>query len=354
MKIQPIDFYTPEDLSRYEAVKPVAKSRFKRLFDFPSFLRVSAADRVAGVEEPQLNKDGVEEFEPSSVCLDKMVQNFMEDSNEKHSGAIRCGRNQCRCFNGESGGDSEDELDSFNCFGNSNHNSSNDACELLKTLVVCASVSERNLLADTAKIIENSKVSKDESGRNVVVESLINRGYDASVCKSRWEKSPLYPAGEYEYVDVITGGERLIIDIDFRSEFEIARATKHYKAILQTLPYIFVGKPDRLQRIIHIVSDAAKQSLKKKGMHIPPWRKADYIKAKWLSPHTRGTRVLSLNSIDNNKPGEIDLKSDNDFEVEKKMILVVKQWEPQGIKRIGGVEVQVATVLASVIEDKPE
>ncbi|KAD6453461.1 hypothetical protein E3N88_08166 [Mikania micrantha] len=44
-----------------------------------------------------------------------------------------------------------------------------------------------------------------------------------------------------------------------------------HKAVLQMLPHIFVGKPDRLQKIINIVSDAAKQSLKKKGMPLPPW-----------------------------------------------------------------------------------
>ena len=44
---------------------------------------------------------------------------------------------------------------------------------------------------------------------------------------------------------MIVEGERLLIDIDFRLEFEIARSTKSYKTILQTLPHIFVGKPDR-------------------------------------------------------------------------------------------------------------
>lgn len=40
-------------------------------------------------------------------------------------------------------------------------------------------------------------------------------------------------AGEYEYIDVIVEGERLLIDIDFISEFEIARSTGSYTAILQ-------------------------------------------------------------------------------------------------------------------------
>lgn len=81
--------------------------------------------------------------------------------------------------------------------------------------------------------------------------------------------------------------ERLIIDIDFRSEFAIARPTKAYNSVLQTLPNIFVGKSDRLEKIIGIVAEAAKQSLKKKGMPVPPWRKPDYIKSKWLSDFTR-------------------------------------------------------------------
>lgn len=92
-----------------------------------------------------------------------------------------------------------------------------------------------------------------------------------------------FNSGEYEYIDAVVEGERLIIDIDFRSEFEIARSTGTYKAILQSLPYIFVGKSDRLCQIVAAVSEAAKQSLKKKGMHVPPWRKADYMLAKWLS-----------------------------------------------------------------------
>lgn len=81
--------------------------------------------------------------------------------------------------------------------------------------------------------------------------------------------------------------ERLLIDIDFRSEFEIARSTGMYKAILQLVPNIFVGKTDRLGQIVSIVSEAARQSLKKKGMHFPPWRKAEYMRAKWLSSHIR-------------------------------------------------------------------
>uniref|UniRef100_A0A5B7B7V8 Uncharacterized protein n=1 Tax=Davidia involucrata TaxID=16924 RepID=A0A5B7B7V8_DAVIN len=401
MKIQPIDFNTPEGSTHYEPVKPVLKSRLKRLFErqFPSVLRISAAEKTVGVvEEPQSNNDGSGDFEPSSVCLAKMVQNFIEESNEKQSAMPRCGKHRCNCFNGNSDDSSEHEFDSCNCFGDTNLNSSGEACEILKSLVPCASVSERNLLADTAKIVQKNKICKrkDDYCRKIVIAGLQALGYDASICKSRWEKSPSYPAGEYEYVDVIVEGERLIIDIDFRSEFEIARSTKTYKTILQTLPYIFVGKPDRLQRIISIVSESAKQSLKKKGMHFPPWRKAEYVKAKWLSPYTRTTTSspkLAPTSLDlvanifhdsDSKPEKeeplIRSKSSSiEFELifgektspveadhgnsvftlsdssgEEEKTPVVKQWKPPEIKpRSSQIGVKILTGLASVIEDKP-
>lgn len=88
---------------------------------------------------------------------------------------------------------------------------------------------------------------------------------------------------------MIVNGERFLIDVDFRSEFEIARQTSVYKALLQSLPLIFIGKSDRIRQIVSMVSEAAKQSLKKKGMHFPPWRKADYMRAKWLSSYTRNS-----------------------------------------------------------------
>ncbi|KAL5712471.1 hypothetical protein ACHQM5_014642 [Ranunculus cassubicifolius] len=295
MKIQPIDFNSPDgSFLRSDPVKPVVKSRFKRLFErpFQSVLKSSSSSEkqpgagVVVVVEQQLTKDVSNDFEPSSVCLAKMVQNFIEESNEK---ATKCGRNRCNCFHGNCNDNSDDELDFFGGFSDSIGTApSGDACDILKSLVCCANISERSLLADTSKIVEMNKISKPRDDcRKVVTEGLIDLGYDASICKSKWEKSSSFPAGDYEYIDVIVEGDRLIIDIDFRSEFEIARPTKSYRTILQSLPVIFVGKSDRLQQILSIVSEGAKQSLKKKGMHFPPWRKAEYMKAKWFSPFTR-------------------------------------------------------------------
>jgi uncharacterized protein (TIGR01615 family) len=157
-------------------------------------------------------------------------------------------------------------------------------------LIQCGSFVEKSLLVEATKIIEKNKsVKRKDELRKIVVDELSSLGYDSSICKSKWDKTRSIPAGEYEYIDVIVNGERLIIDIDFRSEFEIARQTSGYKELLQSLPLIFVGKSDRIRQIVSIVSEASKQSLKKKGMHFPPWRKADYMRAKWLSSYTRNS-----------------------------------------------------------------
>ncbi|GMI69334.1 hypothetical protein like AT3G22970 [Hibiscus trionum] len=379
MKIQPIDFSPSEEVAppRFETVKPAVKSRFKRLFErpFPSVLRNTAAEKVDAIAADELpfSKECAAEFEPSSVCLAKMVQNFIEENNEKHqSGVVRCSRNRPNWFHRNCNESSEDETDGFG-FSDSSLTSSAEASEILKSLVPCGSVNERNLLAHTAKIMEKNKISKrkDDFCRKIVTDGLLALGYDSSICKSRWEKSPSFPAGEYEYIDVIIDGERLLIDIDFRSEFEIARSTKTYKSILQMLPFIFVGKADRLQRIIAIVSEAAKQSLKKKGMHVPPWRKAEYVSAKWLSPCNRATIVIlkesefdakakekdqpeDKNSVEDAELGESIFALSESSEEEGKEKVEKEEWKPPETKpKCSQTGIKIVTGLASVIEDKP-
>lgn len=64
--------------------------------------------------------------------------------------------------------------------------------------MACTSSRERNLLTDTTKIIEKNKAvckRNDYNCRKFITDGLLALGYDASICKSRWEKSPFCPAG---------------------------------------------------------------------------------------------------------------------------------------------------------------
>ena len=167
----------------------------------------------------------------------------------------------------------------------------------------CASTAERNLLADASRIAErcgsgsgSGSGRKKADVRRAVADGLRALGYDAAVCTSRWDRTPSHPAGEHEYIDAnVEPGAgaagrvrvRVVVEVDFRSEFEVARPTKAYRAALQALPPLFVGSPERLGRVVGVVADAARQSLRKRGLHFPPWRKREYMRAKWLSPHVR-------------------------------------------------------------------
>jgi uncharacterized protein (TIGR01615 family) len=172
-------------------------------------------------------------------------------------------------------------------------------------LVQCASTPERNLLADASRIAErcgsgsgSGSGRKKADVRRAVADGLRALGYDAAVCTSRWDRTPSHPAGEHQYIDAnVEPGAgaaarvrvRVVVEVDFRSEFEVARPTKAYRAALQALPPLFVGSPERLGRVVGVVADAARQSLRKRGLHFPPWRKREYMRAKWLSPHARSS-----------------------------------------------------------------
>ncbi|KAG5515127.1 hypothetical protein RHGRI_036236 [Rhododendron griersonianum] len=119
MRIQLINFiHALEEPARYEPVKPAAKLRLKRLFE-RQFVRVSTAKKIAGDEEvaAHCKRENSGDFEPSFVCLENMVQNFVEDEDK----TAKYSRNRCNCFNRNCSYSLDDELDSFG-----------DACEILK------------------------------------------------------------------------------------------------------------------------------------------------------------------------------------------------------------------------------
>ncbi|BAF26524.1 uncharacterized protein [Oryza sativa Japonica Group] len=262
-----------------------ARSMLKRLFD-RQLLRVSPAERIVAVGGGE--KD---EVEPSSVCLDGMVRSFLEDGSGVGAAVERAGGHgarRCNCFHG--GGSSDDDDDEDDAAASS------DVAETIKGLVHCATLRERNLLADVCGHVERHRAggARRRELLGLVAASLRAAGHDAAVCVSRWDKSPTHPAGEHAYVDVLLppasdrgARERVLVDVDFRSAFEVARPTKAYRALLQRLPAVFVGKDDRLRLLVAASADAARASLRKRGLHLPPWRKPEYMRAKWLSPYDR-------------------------------------------------------------------
>lgn len=108
-------------------------------------------------------------------------------------------------------------------------------------------------------------------------------------------KNTRFPAGDYEYVDVNFAGNRYIVEISLVSEFEIARATNQYSSLLDVFPRIFVGTLEELMQVVRLMCDAIKGSMKSMDMYIPPWRRVEYMQAKWFSSYKRTTDEVATN-----------------------------------------------------------
>ncbi|XP_022886339.1 uncharacterized protein LOC111402342 [Olea europaea var. sylvestris] len=135
-----------------------------------------------------------------------------------------------------------------------------------------------------------------------VCRRLQNAGFDGAICKSKWRSSLNIPSGEHTFLDVREksssnkGEIRVIIELNFRAEFEMARANEEYNKLIRKLPEFFVGKIERLLALLKILCSAGKKCMKEKKMHMAPWRKHRYMEAKWLRICERLTSTPPLST----------------------------------------------------------
>ncbi|EEF44422.1 conserved hypothetical protein [Ricinus communis] len=123
-------------------------------------------------------------------------------------------------------------------------------------------------------------------------------GYNCAICKSKWKSSHDIPSGEHTFLEVVEklnskkGEVRVVIELNFRGEFEMARASQEYNQLINRLPEMFVGKAERLKALLKVLCSAAKKCMKEKKMHLGPWRKHKYMQSKWLGTCERTTSAM--------------------------------------------------------------
>ncbi|XP_010428783.1 PREDICTED: uncharacterized protein LOC104713381 [Camelina sativa] len=169
---------------------------------------------------------------------------------------------------------------------------------------------EKNLEEKIESFLKRKRLSYegDDEKRDVmkkIVSKLRSYGYDASFSKTSWDSSFDHLEGcrvfrctrKYEYIDVMVKGDgdgddiiqlrRVIVDLDFKSQFELAKQTKAYKDMTELLPRVFVATEERLRRVVSLVCGEMKKSMEKEGMSRPPWRTSRYMQSKWLPENRR-------------------------------------------------------------------
>ncbi|THG01182.1 uncharacterized protein LOC114295655 [Camellia sinensis] len=143
--------------------------------------------------------------------------------------------------------------------------------------------------------------------RSCLVREICGRlqkaSFNSAICKSKWKSSPDIPSGEHTFLDVVDNSNsknqeiRVIIELNFRAEFEVARASEEYNKLIRKLPEVFVGKVERLHNLIKVLCCAAKKCMKENKMHMGPWRKYRYMQAKWLGTCERTTWTPPLSTV---------------------------------------------------------
>lgn len=155
------------------------------------------------------------------------------------------------------------------------------------------------LLANVVKAREIFRCLRPNAqilNRNVML-FLQNLGYNAAICKTKWESCGGLTAGNYEFIDVLRSdcGVRYFIDLNFSGEFEIARQTNQFQRFSQKLPIVFVGTSADLKMIVKFMSDEIRRSLKSRGLLLPPWRKNRFMQNKWFGPYRRTVNYTPAN-----------------------------------------------------------
>ncbi|KAJ7298712.1 hypothetical protein O6H91_Y477400 [Diphasiastrum complanatum] len=242
------------------------------------------------------------EIDPISLHLSAKVHDFLEeDQNELDKMAQPC----CSCAGAI--------CDGRKCFSvsRSERNSSSDrdllmsdmlkeSSKCISTMEITATESLMEMLQEKIRldIQEDDLTLSINAVKHSVMIYLLDMGYNAGICRSMWDPVGVVPGGCYDFIDLIVDAsnceaDRLFVDVDLRAQFEIARPTAHYRFLLRLLPRVFVGTADRLRKIVDIMCDAAKRSLKKRGMPVPPWRRQQYMHAKWFSSSYTRTSIDS-------------------------------------------------------------
>lgn len=188
--------------------------------------------------------------------------------------------------------------------------SSTTALITLKEILRAKGEKEKEMEEKIWSFINGGRLSYegDDEKRDVmnkIVSKLRSEGYDASLSKTSWDSSFDHREGcrvfrcsrKYEYIDVMVKGDsnrdgvsklkRVIIDLDFKTQFELARQTEAYKDMTEMLPLVFVATEGRLRRVVSLVCGEMKKSMKKEGMSRPPWRTTRYMQSKWLPENRR-------------------------------------------------------------------
>ncbi|CAN0879995.1 hypothetical protein LINGRAHAP2_LOCUS13403 [Linum grandiflorum] len=164
--------------------------------------------------------------------------------------------------------------------------------------------------AETEKAMAEIGIDEGLNFKRRLMSRLRDAGFDAGLCKSRWEKNGIRLGGRCEYIDVkvkLGGGggmKRYIVEVNLAAEFAVARPTADHAAMLSYIPAVYVGNAEEMRKIVKLMCGVVRQSMKAAEMRVPPWRRSAYMEAKWFGLYKRTVNGAPSKAEPESVPGK--------------------------------------------------
>ncbi|KAF7822979.1 putative Sugar phosphate exchanger 2 [Senna tora] len=228
------------------------------------------------------SSDEPHKYDDVAVSFSDTVFGFWED--------VQASSSENSSDSGESRDDENIEEDENFCTEESNKHFWEQQYHLLQASLCKSSSFETKIRQATKEVLrELNRSDMQYCICQRVVAAAAAKGCRSCLQREIWEHTYL------EAMDKSNskrGEIKVIIELNFQGEFEMARANEEYNQLIRRLPQVYVGKLERLQVLIKILCSAAKQCMKENKMHLGPWRKLKYVQAKWLGTSDRSTWPL--------------------------------------------------------------
>jgi uncharacterized protein (TIGR01615 family) len=97
----------------------------------------------------------------------------------------------------------------------------------------------------------------------------------------------------------------VVVDIEFKEQFELAQSTKLYEDLLDELGPVFIGSQSKVQSVVTLLCDEMSRVFKVQGQVPPPWRRDSSMMSKWCPRHSEDKTPTISSSDDASLASEV-------------------------------------------------
>jgi len=156
---------------------------------------------------------------------------------------------------------------------------------LIGTMCSASSIEEERIVRQVRRTVAKaSHPPADVAARLQQVAHHLRRcEYDAEVCASRHSARDVLRCPKHVFLKIknVGSGSDVVVDLNFRAPFAVARATAHYAALFDVVPATFVGNESTLKCLVNFMADQLRRNFDQGDMPCPPWRERSALLNTW-------------------------------------------------------------------------